>query len=299
MKLRDGLIAATIFLAAIMGEARAADKPDILEIITIAGEIDGGTAVEVTKEVDRINENKRVKAVLLIVDTPGGGAIASSAIYEELGKLKVPVVGWCDSLCASGGMYVLMAPSVKYVGVRSETISGSIGVIMHVMRFNRLLDWAHIDSETYKSGPVKDAGSPFKAAEDYERAYLQGIVSELASRFYSIVEKSRGTRIKDWQAVREARIFIGDQGVKVGLVDEVMKAKNKAKQLSGSSLIFTRDEIKKMSKDGDSPNRWENEPPLPAPRAQGFGDVAWLIEELKRIESGSSVVVKYRMPYQL
>ena len=103
-------------------DARAADRPDILEVMSIDGVIDDGMAARITKQVEEINDNPRVKGVLLVVDSPGGGVLASSVIYEELAKLKVPVVGWCNNICASGGMYVLMSPAVKYIGVRTTTI---------------------------------------------------------------------------------------------------------------------------------------------------------------------------------
>jgi protease IV len=281
--------------------AFAADKPDILEVISAEGVVDDGMAQSITKRVEEINDNKRVKAVLLVVDSPGGGVLASAVIYEELSKLKVPVVGFCQNLCASGGMYILMAPPVKYIGVRTATISGSIGVIMHISRYNRLLDWARIDSETYKSGSLKDSGNPTRPIQPGEADDLQGTVTELADSFYALVAKSRGSKItaEHWKEIKTAKIFFGESGVKVGLVDQVMSredAEKKAKELSGSKLVFTRDEIKKLSKDGDDHSSYEA-PPAKTPSM--FGDVPFLIETLKEIHSGSNVTIEYRMPYQM
>lgn len=285
---------AFLFLAPVSAFAQ---QPDILEVLTISGEIRSGTAEDIAKQVDAINENAKVKAVLLVLDTPGGGVTASSQIYEDLSRLKVPVVAWCQSVCASGGVYVMMAPSVKYIAVRNETITGSVGVIMHMMRYNRLLQWAKIDPETYRSGPLKDAGNPTRAGEPKETEYLQGIVTTLAQRFYAIVAKAR-PHIKNWDELKTARILIGKEAVDMGLVDAIAtraEVEKKAKELSGSKTIFTRDELKKMSAAADGPHPTYKAPALDVTAA--LSDLHWAAETAKEIMSGESVKFAYRMPY--
>ena len=293
-------IAAAVLLAASWLPALAnpgiGAKPELVEIISIEGEINDSTAETIARQVEKINENKQVKAVVLKVDSPGGGSIASSAIYEELSKIKVPVVGWCNSMCASGGTYALMATSVKFIGIRSETITGSVGVIMHNQRYNRLLDWLKIDSTTFKSGALKDSGSPTRDLEKKDREYLQSIIDELAKRFYAVVAKSRD--IKDWDAVKSARIFIGSQGVDVGLADGIITFKEaiqKAKELSGSKLIFTREEIKKMSAMAEEPNLYNQ---VPMQIDEWKSEARWAIKTLKDIQRGEVTRFEYRMPYQ-
>lgn len=296
------VIAALMLLFAM--DARSADKPDVLELISIDGVIDDGMAASVTKRVEEINENPRVKAVLMTVDSPGGGVLASAVIYEELSKLKVPVVGFCQNICASGGMYVLMAPSVKYIGVRTQTISGSIGVIMHISRYHRLLDWARIDSETYKSGDRKDYGSPERPPTDEEKAALQDEIRGLADSFYALVVKARGEKISaaNLADIKRAGIYFGASGVKVGLVDEVMTreaATKKAKDLSGSKSIYTRDELKKISKDANSSDfgSFSTEDLKPSMVVQAFADFQWALAWVKEIRSGGSVKFEFRSPY--
>lgn len=294
----------TLALAFFPSKARAqgaphgATRPDIVEVVELSGEINGSTASQALRTVEALNDNPKVKAVVLVVDTPGGGAIASSAIYEELSKLRVPVVGWCNSLCASGGMYLLMAPSVKYIGVRNETIAGSIGVIMQITRFNRLLDWLKVDNETYASGSLKDAGNGTRARHDAERDYLQSIVKDLAARFYGVVDKARPNAKGHWDEIKTGRIFIGADAVRVGLADGVIskeQAIQRAKELSGSKLIFTREELKKMSTAAEAGTVYTA--PALAPQT-GLGDVASLIEMAKEIRAGDSVKIEYRLPYK-
>lgn len=276
-----------------------ADKPDILETIDISGVINDGMAADVTQRVTELNENPRVKAVLLNVDSPGGGVLPSAIIYEELSKLKVPVVGYCQNICASGGMYVLMAPSVKFIAVRTSTITGSIGVVMHITRYNRLLDWAKIDSATYKSGISKDTGSPDRAETPEDRVELQGEIDTLAARFYSLVEKSRGKKLTNFAEVKTARVYFGADGVKAGLVDAVMSKEDVvayAKKLSASKSIFTREELKKMSKDSADDRSYERT--APTPLAQMLTDLHDGANALRTIARGSSISLDYLAPYQ-
>lgn len=291
-----GLLA---FASALIGSYNGAyaQKPDILEVMEINGEIHAGTASSIAQFVEQTNDNSKVKAVLLVIDTPGGSVTASSAIYEDLSRLKVPVVVWCQSLCASGGVYAAMAPSVKYIAVRSETIGGSVGVVMQMMRFHRLLDWAKIDPKTYRSGHLKDAGNPTRAAEEAEDKYLQGIVSDLAEKFYAIVAKSRGAKIKDWDSIKTARIFIGSEIVKAGLADAVATKAEviaKAKELSGSKTIFTREELKKMSSAAHGDTVYS----APQIQPNAWGDVPALIEIVKEIRAGEAITFSYKLTHK-
>lgn len=272
-------------------------NPEIIEILELQGEIGPGTAVSIADSVRGINENPKVRGVVLVVNSPGGGVAASAAVYEELGKLKVPVVGWCDAVCASGGLYALMAPSVKHIMVRSETVTGSVGVIAQVARYNRLLEWAKVDFETYKSGELKDVGNPTRAAQEPESRYLQAIVDDLAQRFYGVVAKARPA-VKDWPTVKSARIFIGQQAIEGGLADSLGSKEDaikKAKELSGSKLVFTREELKKMSKAAES-STYYRAPAAPEPTV--LDDFRWLIGQLKEVRAGQSVSFEYRMPYR-
>lgn len=307
-----GLVILVSILLAIMGwllgygHARADDtpvalgKPDVLEVIEIRGEINRMNAELMKTQVEKINDNQKIKAVFLSVDTPGGGSSASAALYGELAKLKVPVVGYCESLCASGGMYALMSPSVKFIAVGDEAIAGSIGVIAHLTRYYRLLDWAKIDVETYKSGEFKDDGNPTRAATDAERKRIQSLIDDLAQRFYSVVQKARPG--VDMAAIKPAGIFIGNEAVRVKLVDAVMtreQAMKKAKELSGSKLIFTREELGKMAKEAHESTAGYSAPRI-EPRAQAtwMDDLHVLVETVQEVKSGETVQFMYRMPYR-
>jgi len=277
-------------------------RPDIIEVMALHGEVDDGMAAAVKEQVEKINDNTKIKAVLLDVDSPGGTVSASQAIYAELAKLKVPVVGYCARLCASGGEYALMSPSVKYIAVSDDAVSGSIGVRATLTRYYRLLDWAKIDVENYKSGELKDDGNPTRAPTAAERQRIQAEIDKLALKFYSVVAKAR-PRVS-LQAIKPAGIFFGGEAVEVGLADSVMTRDQviaKAKELSGSKLAFTREELSKMTKAAHESTAYEA--PKLAPRVDGAG-IVWMsdlhdiLEMLREIKSGESARFEYRMPYR-
>lgn len=275
-------------------------KPDIVEVIEVFGEINGSTAGYIKEQVDKINDNSKVKAVLLVVQSPGGSAIGTSNAYEELSKLNKPVVAWCNTMCASGGYYLMMVPQVKHIGVRNDAIVGSVGVIMEMNRYHRLLDYLKIDSETYKSGSLKDAGNPTRAQEKEEREYLQGIIDSLAAGFYDVVAKGRAGHDVKWDEVKKAKIFIGKDALKVGLADSMMtyeQAVEKAKSLNSGNKTntFTRTELKKIAKDagGTEPNYKPVTPPT-----EFKNEYQELIQLLKEFKEGKSVKFEYRLPYK-
>ena len=281
--------------------AQAPAKPDLIEVMEeVNGTITQHTASAVAARVEKIGENPKVKAVLLVVNTPGGGVLASDVVRQEIGKIKVPVVAFCEYVCASGGVYVLTASSIKFVAIREEAITGSVGVLMVVSRYNRLLEWAKIDNETFKSGALKDAGNPTRPSTDADRAYLQGMVDESALRFYGLVQKARPKA--DMTQIKTARLFVGEAGVKVGLADAVMsreQALKKAKDLSGSKLIFTREELKKMSKAADENSHMEAPIKRGAPAFRSWEQsLSEAMDLLHEVRSGEVMQLEYRMPYR-
>lgn len=272
-------------------------RPYIVDTIQVSGEIDDSTVADIKKQVQQINDNPRVKAVVLELNSPGGGSAASAASYEELSKIKVPVVAWCDQLCASGAYYIAMSPAVKFIGLRQEALTGSVGVIMHLTRYSRLLEFLKIDSETHASGSLKDSGDPSKAPSADEEKYLQSIVDALAKRFYAVVAKAR-PNVKSWDQVKTGRVFIGEEAVGLGLVDGVMDldgAIKKAKSISGVKMIFTRDEMKRMSQLADQPSSLKA--PALKPLSQGWeSDLHQLVSLIMEAKSGEAAVFQYRMP---
>ena len=176
-------------------------------------------------------KDDQIKALLLDIDSPGGGVTASDIIYHELKKFRTetrkPVVALFGDVAASGGYYVAMA--ADHVVARRTTVTGSIGVISRFVIWSELLAKVGVAVETIKSpnanggASLKDIGSGFRPMTEAERALLQALVTEMWQRFVEVVGEGRTGRL-ELDAVRklaDGRVFTGQQALALKLVDEV------------------------------------------------------------------------------
>jgi protease-4 len=160
-----------------------------------------------------------VRAVVLRVDTPGGGVGPSQEIHEEVGKLarKKPVVVSMGAVAASGGYYIAVAAGKIYSN--PGTITGSIGVIMPFMNMKGLAEKIGIRGMEVKSGAFKDAGSALRDMTPAERALLQAVVDNTHMQFVRAVAKGRRLPVERVRAIADGRILSGEQALALGLVD--------------------------------------------------------------------------------
>lgn len=201
----------------------------------------GPTMVDLVEEQLRIAaDDKRVKAVVLKVNSPGGEVLASDDIYRLVEdfqrKTGKPVVAAMGSLAASGGYYV-SAPC-QWIVANELTITGSIGVIMHGYNFRGLMDKVGVRPEVFKSGKFKDMLSFDKREQDItqeEREMVQSMVNETFDKFKSIVGEGRNGAAKknagaaekgralaeNWVQYADGRILSGKEAHKLGFVDEL------------------------------------------------------------------------------
>jgi protease-4 len=191
-----------------------------------------------------------VVAVLLVVDSPGGGVTASDELWNEVKKVKAKkkkVIVHMGNLCASGGYYV-SAPADHLVA-SPTTVTGSIGVIMSLMDMSVLMqEKLGIKENNIKSGPFKDIGSMGRPMKPEERAIMQAVVDDMYDRFVKIVAEGRsgkGTIPAEAKAAEDAvrtiadgRIYTATQALANGLVDEIgylEDAQKAARKLCGVS----------------------------------------------------------------
>jgi protease-4 len=186
-------------------------------------EIIGGIfeAKPVVEQLHDLKKEKRVKAVVLRIDSPGGSVGASQEIFETVRDLKEvkPVVASMGTVAASGGYYVA-APATKIVA-NPGTITGSIGVRMDLVNVEDLLRWAQVKPTTLKSGALKDAGSPTRPMTPEEKAYLEGILRQMHEQFKKSVAESRGLSPEETETIADGRVFTGLEARDRKLVDEL------------------------------------------------------------------------------
>ena len=194
---------------------------------------------DLREKLQMASKDPSIKAVLLRVNSPGGTVSASDMLYEELRRFKeeqgLPVVACFLDVAASGGYYASMA--ADYLVALPTSVTGSIGVIMQLFGVQDLMGKVGVESRTLTSGPMKDAGSPFRKLTDGERALMQSVVDEFYQRFVSVVDDGRSNLSRE-QVLKlaDGRIYTGAQALEAGLVDQVgylPDAIDKAKKLAG------------------------------------------------------------------
>ena len=201
-------------------------------IVTVIGSSAGkvalvrveGPIIEAKPVVDEIKgyvKDSSIRAIVLRVDSPGGGVVPSQEIYEQVKKAraKKKVIVSMGSVAASGGYYI-SAPADAIVA-NPGSITGSIGVIMVVPNLKGLLDKVGIKTEVVKSGRLKDLASVFRGIGPEEREILQGVMDDVHEQFMKAVADGRKLKISKVRGMADGRIFSGRQALKAGLVDEI------------------------------------------------------------------------------
>ena len=204
---------------------------DRIAVIPVEGVIDGTLAQKVNRHLKQFGDDDRVKAILLRVDSPGGGVAASEEIYREIKRVKEEkkkkIVVSMSQVAASGG-YFISAPA-DYIFANSSTVTGSIGVIAEWVNVKDLADWAKVKSVVFKSGEFKDTGNPTRELTDREKQYFQGMIDELYNQFVKIVVSGRQGRGPDGnkldeqrvRALADGRVYTGETALANGLVDKL------------------------------------------------------------------------------
>jgi len=164
-----------------------------------------------------------IQAVVLRINSPGGGVAASQEIFQALKKFreetKKKVVVSMSSVAASGGYYIACGADRIYAN--PGTITGSIGVIAEWYNYGDLLRWAKMQNVVVKSGVFKDSPSPTRPLTEEERAYFQALINDMYAQFVTAVATSRKMRDEDVRKLADGRVFTGQQAKMDGLVDEV------------------------------------------------------------------------------
>lgn len=177
----------------------------------------GSTLKKIRKAID----NKRIKGVLLRINSPGGTVATSQEVNQAVQELRKekPVVATMGDVAASGGYYVACACDKIYAN--PGTLTGSIGVILNGMNFKGLADKVGVQPQVVKSGLFKDIASPYRPMTDEERKILQALIDDSYDQFVTAVSEGRKMKVDDVKKIADGRIYSGRQAKKIGLVDEL------------------------------------------------------------------------------
>jgi protease IV len=197
------------------------------------------------EKLDRAERDPDVKALVLRINSPGGGVTASDLMYRRLmdfkKEKKVPVVAVIEDVGASGAYFI--AAGADTIIVTPTSITGSIGVIVQMFSLSGTMEKLGITAKAITSGPMKDMGSPFKPLDPADQKVLQSLVAEFYGHFVDIVAAGRPKLSKDdVRKLADGRIYTGDQAVANGLADaagDVKSAVVLAKSMAGVKAART------------------------------------------------------------
>ncbi len=176
-----------------------------------------------TDQLKDVGGSPGVRAVVLRINSPGGGVAASQEMYEAVQKFRADthkrVVVSMSSVAASGAYYIACAADKIYANPGS--ITGSIGVIAEWYNYADLLKWAKLQEIVFKSGEFKDTGSPSRALTEAEKAYFQNLIDNMFGQFVKDVAASRKMNEADVRKLADGRVYTGLEARNNGLIDEL------------------------------------------------------------------------------
>jgi len=238
------LVFVPLLLAATMAATRATemtglmdDKKKVVAVVELTGMIDGSKGI--LKKLHKHMEDDRVEGVVLRINSPGGAVGPAQEIYSAVKKLRKrkPIVASMGAVAASGGLYAALGASKVFC--QPGTLTGSIGVILQLPNFSKIVDKIGFEMVTIKSGELKDAGNSFRDMTQRERKFFQDTIDEAYEEFVQAIIDGRGLTREEVMKFADGRILLGSQAKKVKLVDEygdIYDAARAVYELAGNPL---------------------------------------------------------------
>ncbi|MBP2241411.1 protease-4 [Cytobacillus eiseniae] len=202
-------------------------------------------------KLNQVKEDNTVKAVIIQVNTPGGGVVESAQIHDKIKEIqeetKKPVYISMGSMAASGGYYI-SAPADK-IFASPETLTGSLGVIMQGINYAGLAEKYGVDFVTIKSGPYKDIMSPSREMTDDEKNILQTMINNSYEGFVKVISEGRNLSVEQVKKIADGRIYDGRQALELNLIDGfgyvegVIDALKVDHELEGAKVIKYTDNL--------------------------------------------------------
>lgn len=188
-------------------------------VVEVYGVIDDDMARQAIRQIERFTDNGSIQALVIHVNSPGGGVAPSQEIYDAIlrAKEEKPVVISMASVAASGGYYIACAGD--RIIANPGTLTGSIGVIFQFHTFQDLMGKIGVGTETVKSGELKDVGSYARPMTDKEREMLNSVVQSTYEQFVDVVATGRGKEKSAVYPLADGSVYTGLQAYNLGLID--------------------------------------------------------------------------------
>lgn len=178
---------------------------------------------QVVEDIRRFADDDSIKAIIIHVNSPGGGVAASEEIYREVKRVRDEkhkrIVSSIETVGASGAYYVSSATNKIYAD--SGSVVGSIGVIAEWVNYGDLMRWAKLKPEMLKVGQFKDTGDPTRELTPAERQYMQGLIDDMYGQFVQAVADGRHAKTSDIKSIADGRVWTGEQAMGLHLIDQI------------------------------------------------------------------------------
>jgi protease IV len=177
----------------------------------------------VVGQLKKFADDSSIKAIIIHVNSPGGGVAASEEIYREVKRIrsekKKKIVVSIETVGASGAYYV--ASGCDKIYADSGSIVGSIGVIAQWVNYGDLLKWAKLKDVVLKTGEFKDTGNPSRDLTPNEQVYMQALIDNMFGQFVQAVADGRGMKVEDVKSIANGKVWTGQQAMSMKLIDGV------------------------------------------------------------------------------
>jgi protease IV len=212
---------------------------------------------QIVPQLKKFADDDSIKAIIIHVNSPGGGVAASEEIYQEVKRIrdekKKRIVASIETVGASGAYYVASASNKIYADKGS--IVGSIGVIAQWVNYGELLRWAKLKDVTMKAGEFKDTGNPAREMTPAEREYIQSLIDGMHTQFIQAVAEGRKAKEADIRSIANGKVWTGEQAYSLKLVDQItdfegaVKDTAKAVGISGEPTLVRPPKQKRSALD--------------------------------------------------
>ncbi|MDD2760992.1 MAG: signal peptide peptidase SppA [Methylomonas sp.] len=219
-------------------------------VIDVQGAIMQGEAADADTVIEGLRDaikDKNTKGVILSINSPGGSAVQSAYIYDEIRRQKkqhpdLPIYAVVGDMCASGGYYVAAASDKIFVSPAS--LIGSIGVVMNGFGFSNVLEKLGVERRLLTAGEHKAFLDPFSPVNQTEAKHMQALLDQVHQQFIAAVKQARGDRLKEAPDMYSGLVWNGEEGVQLGLADGFGSVDSVAREELGveEKLNFTRQE---------------------------------------------------------
>lgn len=178
---------------------------------------------DVVGDLRKFGDDDSIKAIIIHVNSPGGGVAASEEIYREVKRIRDEkhkrIVASIETVGASGAYYVSSATNKIYAD--NGSVVGSIGVIAEWVNYGDLMRWAKLKPEVLKVGEFKDTGDPTRELTPAERQYMQGLIDNMYGQFVQAVADGRHAKVADIKSIADGRVWTGEQAMGMHLIDQI------------------------------------------------------------------------------